>query len=119
MSVWASCSRFEAAHMRPWKAVVGVGAACAVCCAVPLLGGVAAFTAGSTALAAIGSAWLACADEFGPLAGVLLALAAAGGGLVWWRRRAARKAQAQAGCGVVCHVTEPRTSCDCAPGASG
>lgn len=96
--MWALCSPIEVIHMRPWKAVVGVGAACAVCCAVPLVGGAAALTAGSTALAALGSTLLACADEFLPMAGVLLALAAAGGGLVWWRRRAARKAQAQTGC---------------------
>lgn len=93
--------------MRPWKAALGVGAACAVCCAVPLLGGVAALAAGSTALATLGSTLLACADEFVPLAGVMLALAAAGGGLVWWRRRVARKAQAQT------------KACGCAPGACG
>lgn len=76
--------------MRAWKAVLGVGAACAACCAVPLFGG-AALTAGSTALAA-GSALLACGDEFVPLVLVLLALTAAGGGLFWWRRRAAHAA---------------------------
>lgn len=97
--MWALCSRIEVVDMKPWKAAVGVGAACAACCAVPLVGGVAALTAGSTALAALGSTLLACADEFIPLAGVLLALAAVGGGLVWWRRRAARKAQAHTGCG--------------------
>jgi UDP-N-acetylmuramyl pentapeptide phosphotransferase/UDP-N-acetylglucosamine-1-phosphate transferase len=105
VSVWALCSRIEVIHMRPWKAVVGVGAACAACCAIPLFGGVAALTAGSTALAALGSALLACADEFVPLAGVLLALAAAGGGLVWWHRRAARKVQAQTSCGGGCSAS--------------
>lgn len=29
--------------MRPWKVVVGVGAACAACCAAPLLGGLVAW----------------------------------------------------------------------------
>ena len=32
--------------MRSWKAVLGIGAACAACCAVPLAGGVAALAAG-------------------------------------------------------------------------
>lgn len=54
--------------MRPWKAVLGVGAACAACCAVPLVGGVASWTMGASALAAAASALLACADEFAPLA---------------------------------------------------
>lgn len=76
--------------MRSWKAVLGIGAACAACCAVPLAGGVAALAAGTTAFAAMGSAVRACADEFLPLAVVLLALAGVGGGLIWWRRRAAR-----------------------------
>lgn len=91
--------------MRPWKAVLGVGAACAACCAVPLVGGVAALAAGSTALAALGSTLLAFADELLPLAGVLLALAAAGGGLVWWRQRAQRKARQQPGCGGGCNAS--------------
>lgn len=72
--------------MKPWKAAVGVGVACAACCAVPLLGGAAALAAGSATLAAAGSALLACADELAPLALVLLGLAAAGGGFVLWRR---------------------------------
>lgn len=63
--------------MRPWKAVLGVGAACAVCCAVPLFGGAAALTIGTTTLAAAGAALLACTDDLAPFAGVLLALAAA------------------------------------------
>ena len=88
--------------MKPWKAVVGVGAACAVCCAVPLVGGAAALAAGSTALAAVGATLLAYADEWLPLASALLALAAAGGALIWWRRRAIRKLQAPAGCGGAC-----------------
>lgn len=75
--------------MRPWKAVLGVGAACAACCAVPLVGGLAALTAGTAALAAAGSALLACADEFAPFATGLLVLAGVGGAVTWWvcRRR--------------------------------
>lgn len=89
----------KATDMRPWKAVLGLGAACAACCAVAVLGGTAVLTAGTTALTAAGSALLACADEFLPLAGLLLVLAAAGGVLIW-RRRGAR--QQPAGCGGGC-----------------
>lgn len=85
-------------RMRSWKAVLGAGAACAACCAVPLFGGAAALTAGATAVAAAGTALLACIDEFLPLALVLLALAAVGGGLNWWRRRAARPTHQAVGC---------------------
>ena len=88
--------------MKPWKAALGVGAACAVCCAVPLVGGAAALAAGSTALSAVGATLLACADESLPLGGALLALAAVGGAMIWWRRRAIRKAQTPAGCGGAC-----------------
>ena len=99
--------------MKTWKAALGVGAACAVCCAVPLVGGAAALAAGSTALAAVGATLLACVDELLPLGGALLALAVAGGAVVWWRRRAARNAPAPAGCGEVCEV--PKKSCGCGP----
>jgi len=74
--------------MKTWKAVFGLGAACAACCAIPLLGlagGVAAF----------GAALAACADELLPLAAVLLGLAALLAGAWWWRRRLALK---KAGC---------------------
>lgn len=73
-------------EMRPWKAAVGVGAECAACCAVPLLGGTAALAAGSTALAAIGASMVACADELVLIGGVLLVLAL-GSVLMAWRRR--------------------------------
>lgn len=72
--------------MRPWKAAVGVGAACAACCAIPLLGGATAFVAGSTAVATIGAALAACADEFA-LLGVVLIVSALIGVLLAWRRR--------------------------------
>jgi uncharacterized iron-regulated membrane protein len=73
--------------MSPWKAVLGVGAACAACCAIPLVGGVAALTAGTTVLATAGSALLACADEFVPFATGLLVLAGVSGAVTWWARR--------------------------------
>lgn len=73
--------------MTPWKTALGVGAACAACCAVPLLGGAAALGIGSASLAAAGSALLACTDELAPLAIMLLAVATAVAGLVLWRKR--------------------------------
>ena len=91
--------------MKLWKAAWGVGAACAVCCAVPLLGGSAALTFGSVTLAATGSALLACAGELAPLAIALLGIAAVGGGFVLWRQRATAR-----------QVGAPK-ACGCAPGA--
>lgn len=94
--------------MRPWKAVLGVGAACAACCAVSPVGGIAALTAGSTVLAAAGSTLIACAHDLLQLGGVLLALAAISVGLMLWRRRAAHKAQAASlarGCDGACNAS--------------
>ena len=47
--------------MKHWKVVVGLGAACAACCAVPIAAGVAILATASSAL-------IACADEFVPAA---------------------------------------------------
>ena len=113
--------------MRAWKAVLGVGAACATCCAIPLVGGVAALTAGTTALAAAGAALLACADELAPFAMGLLALAMVGGAVTWWarRRRASRQhglddATAPAQCQLPQAVEPaPRRACGCRPGTCG
>lgn len=91
--------------MRPWKTVLGVGAACAVCCAVPLLGGAAGLTAGTAAVGAAGSALVACADELAPVGVALLVVAAAAAGLVWWRPRAQRKAQVATGCQGACNAS--------------
>ena len=66
--------------MKSWKLTLGVGAACAVCCAVPLLGG-AAFVSFVAAL------W-ACADEL-LLPVALLAFTLS---VLWlWRRRRATR----------------------------
>lgn len=91
--------------MRPWKAALGVGAACAACCAVPLLGGAAALGAGTTTLAALGSALWACADDVAPLVGVVLALVTAGSVAIWWVRRARRPLQQAVGCEGSCHAS--------------
>ena len=80
----------ETSNMKSWKVLFGVGGACAACCALPLVGGVAALSAGSSAL-------LACADELAPIAWATAALAIVAGSVWWWRRRQARKSAC--GCG--------------------
>ncbi|WP_255991831.1 hypothetical protein [Chitinolyticbacter albus] len=74
----------EEEPMKAWKIVLGLGAACVACCAIPLLG----FTGGLTASAA---ALMACAGEFLPLAAALLAILLAWAGLWAWRRRSASR----------------------------
>lgn len=70
--------------MTPWKMMLGLGVACAACCAIPLLG-----AAGG--LAALASALWACAGEFIPTAIVLGAAATLLASLwIWKQRRAAR-----------------------------
>ena len=81
--------------MGPWKVMLGLGVACAACCAVPLLG-----VAGG--LVAFASAALACADEFLPAAIVLGTIAMALAGLWWWQRRRVLRS----------------SSCDCATSCS-
>lgn len=88
--------------MQPWKAALGLGLACAACCAIPLLGGLAALVGATAALAATTAALWAGADEFVMPAAVLLVLAVAGGGLFWWRRRAADQAAAPSACSPGC-----------------
>ncbi|MDB5913175.1 MAG: hypothetical protein JWP22_1850, partial [Ramlibacter sp.] len=80
--------------MKPWKLVLGAGAACAACCAAPLIGGMAAlgigsglFAAGVGTLGAYTQSWL-------PLAAGGVALAAVAGIVAWKRKRAAEPAMA-------------------------
>jgi hypothetical protein len=74
--------------------MLGLGAACAACCAIPLLG-----VAGG--LATFASALWACADEFTPTAIGLGAVAAALAAVWVWRKR--RPAQSGAcGCATSC-----------------
>lgn len=70
--------------MKPWKTVLGLGVACAACCAIPLLGM-------SAGLAAFGSVLAACAEELLPAALVLLAIALALAGAWMFRQRQAAK----------------------------
>lgn len=74
--------------MKSWKAALGVGLACTACCALPVLGSASALTAGSVALASVGSAFVACTGEFVPLA--LIAALVAGVGAWQWRQRKQR-----------------------------
>ncbi|WOB10226.1 LPXTG cell wall anchor domain-containing protein [Piscinibacter gummiphilus] len=103
--------------MKSWKAALGVGAACAACCAVPLLGGAATLAAGSASLAAVGSALLACADELLPLAFALLGLAALGAAAVLWRRRKTRLTAPA--CALPVDEQPGRKACACPPGRCG
>jgi hypothetical protein len=74
--------------------MLGLGAACAACCAIPLLG-----VAGG--LAAFASTLWACADEFIPAAFVLGTIAAALAGVWWWRKGRAPQARS-CGCTTSC-----------------
>jgi len=80
--------------MRSWKVMLGLGAACAACCAIPLL-------AAAGGLAALASALWACADEFIPAAVVLGVIAAGLAGVWWWRKRKATRA-GPCGCATSC-----------------
>ncbi|GAB2581542.1 hypothetical protein GCM10027034_11130 [Ramlibacter solisilvae] len=73
--------------MKPWKLVIGAGAACAACCAAPIisaaalgLGASGLFAGGMGAVSVHMESWL-------PLAGGGVALAAVAGVLAWRRRR--------------------------------
>ena len=102
--------------MKPWKPLLGVGAACAACCAVPLLGGASAALVGTGALAAFGAALLACANE---LLALLLAAAVGAGVWAWRRRRLARQREAAAAAAPACAVQAAQRGCRCEPGACG
>lgn len=85
--------------MTSWKTALGIGVACAACCAVPLAGGVAALTAGTATLAATGSALLTCAKELIPLAWALVVLGAMGAGYILRRRLQRANTAVPNGCG--------------------
>lgn len=117
--------------MRPWKAVLGIGAACAACCAMPLVGGVAAPSAGTAALAASGSALLTGSEEFAPFGTGLLVLAGVGGAITWCGPLAATEPRARSGRSCGSHAMpggaalpqvvgpSPRKACGCNPGTCG
>ena len=80
--------------MRPWKMMLGLGAACVTCCAIPLLG-----LAGG--LAASASALWACEGEFILVAIVLGVVTTTLTCLAWLRKRGAVQA-ASCECGTTC-----------------
>lgn len=82
--------------MNSWKLSLGLGAACAACCAIPILG-----AAGG--VAALGSALWACAAQLWPVAGVLAVVAAGLIGVPWWRRRQLAR-RCVAGCASSCSL---------------
>ncbi|CAN7177893.1 hypothetical protein [Rhizobacter sp. LjRoot28] len=90
--------------MKPWKPVLALTAACAACCAVPLLGGAAVLTLGASVFTAVGAALWACRDEVVALAAVLAVASAAIVGGAWWRRRARHRAASSTGCQGSCQV---------------
>lgn len=93
--------------MRFWKATLGVGVACAACCAAPMVGSIAALATGATTLAAAGAAMLPCTDELAPLAGVLIVIAFALAGARLWKRSKLRRARSATACnGGCCAGTE-------------
>ena len=93
--------------MKPWKLVLGSGAACAACCAAPLIGGMAALGVGSGLFAGGIGALSAYTESWAPLAAGGAALAAVAG-LVAWRRN--RPPQPATGCGCASSAT-PAPSC--------
>lgn len=102
--------------MKTWKAALGVGAACAVCCAVPLASGIAAFGIGTTALAAAGSTLVACVADLAPWAAVAIGVTILVTGVMFWRKRVARSSQTASDCRVAC-PTGSANACECRPGA--
>ncbi|MGQ3053046.1 MAG: hypothetical protein ACT6S0_14795 [Roseateles sp.] len=80
--------------MKTWKLTLGLGAACAACCAIPLI-------AAAGGLAALGGVLVACADELLPFAGALVLLAGAAFGVYWWKRRRALRTST-CGCAASC-----------------
>lgn len=82
--------------VKTWEMALGLGAACAACCALPLLG-----VAGG--MAALGSGLWAHTEGFVLVAGVLVATALAVLGAWWWRARQAAR-QSSCDCGTSCRA---------------
>lgn len=84
--------------MKPWKLALGAGAACAACCAAPLVGAVTAWGLAASGLLASGAAALAAQGATWLSAGIVL-LATGAGILAWRRRRASQAADARCAAG--------------------
>jgi LPXTG-motif cell wall-anchored protein len=84
--------------MTPWKLVLGAGAACALCCAAPVISAAAALGLGTAGLFAGGMGAIgAYTDSWLPVAAGAVVLATVGGLLAWRRRRPAQPASNEAG----------------------
>jgi hypothetical protein len=83
--------------MKFWKLALGAGAACAACCAAPLISGIAALGIGSGVFAGGMAAWSAYAESWLPLAAAG-AVAAAIAIHVARRRRQPEPVAAACGC---------------------
>jgi LPXTG-motif cell wall-anchored protein len=86
--------------MKPWKLVLGAGAACAACCSAPIIGGMTALGIGSGLFAGGVGTLGASTQSWLPLAAGAVVLAGVAGLVVWRRRRA----------------IVPATGCGCASG---
>jgi hypothetical protein len=97
--------------MKSWKLVLGAGAACAACCAAPIVGGMAALGLGSGLLAGGAGALSLALESWLPLAAGGAALAGVAGvaGVVAWRRR--RPAQRVGACGCPVGSNEAAPAC--------
>jgi hypothetical protein len=95
--------------MKHWKLVLGAGAACAACCAAPILGGAAALGIGSGLFAwGVGTFAVAMQSWAALVAGGVLLAALAGA--VAWRRRLVAPPAAACGCpGGTCAGPKPPT----------
>ena len=86
--------------MKPWKLVLGAGAACAACCAAPLVGTLAALGWGAGLFGALGALGASTQSWWAVAAG-FAALATLAGGIAWRRRRGPQGSSA-----VVCAVQD-------------
>ncbi len=84
--------------MKPWKLVLGAGAACAACCAAPIIGGMAALGVGSGLFAGGVGTLSAYTESWVPLVAGGVALTAMAG-VVAWRRRRPPQRTTEFGCG--------------------
>jgi hypothetical protein len=93
--MWAACPCIEGRwHMKPWKLVLGAGAACAACCAAPIIGGMAALGIGSGLFAGGVGTLGAYTESWLPVAAGGVAFAAMAGVVAWRRKRRVKSTRA-------------------------
>jgi LPXTG-motif cell wall-anchored protein len=89
--------------MNPWKLALGAGAACAACCAAPIISAAAALGVGASGLFA-GAIGAVATQSWIPLAAGGLALATGGGVLARRRRQAMKPSSCGCSGNAVCPV---------------